>query len=200
MTEVVAHRRGRPPAAEQVDNRAVILRAALEEFAEHGYDGTSLRGIARHAQVDPALVHHYFGDKSELFSTVLGADGTVDPAFLAILDGPRETLARDYLRFVLSLYEDPAQREQMTALLRAAIGTNEMAHLARAFVSSEVNARFAAIAAGPDPALRADLVSTQLLGLFVARFVFAVEPLASASVDDLVALIAPTIERYLFGE
>ncbi|WP_344756170.1 TetR family transcriptional regulator [Gryllotalpicola koreensis] len=195
-----ARRRGRPRAGAQTDAREAILRAAGEEFAENGYDGTSLRAIARRASVDPALVHHYFEDKPALFHAVLSASGVVDSAFLAVLDGPRESLARGYLRYALTLYEQPAPREQMTALVRAAVGTTEMAHLSQIFVDGEVNARFAAIAAGPDPALRAGLVSTQLLGLFVARYVFEIEPLASASVDDLVELVAPTIERYLFGE
>ncbi len=191
---------GRPRAGEQPDQRAAILGAAMEEFGANGYDGTSIRAVARRAEVDPALVHHYFGDKTGLFAALLDAPGAVDQDFGAILDGPRAQLAERYLRYALELYEDPRQREQMTVLVRASLGSETMSHLAQAFVSGEVDARFAAIAIGPDPWLRANLVSTQLFGLFVARYVFAVEPLASASVDDLVGLIAPTIQRYLFGD
>jgi AcrR family transcriptional regulator len=41
-----------------VDTKAAILEAARGEFADNGYDATSLRGVARRAEVDPALVHH----------------------------------------------------------------------------------------------------------------------------------------------
>jgi hypothetical protein len=43
-------------------------------------------------------------------------------------------------------------------------------------------------------------VARQTLGHAIARFVIGIEPLASASPDDLVAAIAPTIQRYLTGD
>ena len=68
--------RGRRPGG--VDTRQAIVEAARVDFAEQGYDGTSLRGIARRAEVDPALVHHYFGGKPQLFAAVM--DIPADPA------------------------------------------------------------------------------------------------------------------------
>ncbi len=49
----------------------------------------------------------------------------------------------------------------------------------------------------PDAQLRATLVGSQLLGLAVMRYVGRIEPLASASIDELVAAIGPTVQRYL---
>jgi AcrR family transcriptional regulator len=200
MSEPRARRSGRPRSADGVDHRANILAVASAEFAEHGYEGVSVRGVARRAGVDPALVHHYFGDKTRLFAAALGAPDMIQEAFTQVFERPRETLAEDYLRFALEHFEDLANREQMSAVIRTALGGGPMAALTKAFVLGEVNARFAAVAAGPDPALRAELVSTQLLGLFVVRYVLATEPLASASIDDVVASVAPTIHRYQFEE
>src|SRR6202042_150198 len=56
---------GRRPG--NADTRGEIVEAAKRVFAAKGYDGASLRAVAREAQVDPALVHHYFDGKASLF-------------------------------------------------------------------------------------------------------------------------------------
>lgn len=43
-----------------------IVGAARDEFAQHGSAGTTIRAVARAADVDPALVYHYFGSKEGL--------------------------------------------------------------------------------------------------------------------------------------
>src|SRR5579859_5827900 len=53
------------------DTRADILAAAREAFIEEGYERPSLRSIARRAGVDPALVHHYFDGKPDLYAQAL---------------------------------------------------------------------------------------------------------------------------------
>ena len=56
---------GRRPG--NADTRGEIVEAAKRVFAAKGYDGASLRAVAREAGVDPALVHHYFDGKASLF-------------------------------------------------------------------------------------------------------------------------------------
>ena len=60
-----ATRPGRRPG--QGDTREVIVEAARSLFSERGYDGTTMRLVAATAQVDPALIYHYFGSKQQLF-------------------------------------------------------------------------------------------------------------------------------------
>lgn len=81
-------RRGRPPRAESADTRDRILDAAREEFSERGYDKTSVRGIAKSAGVDSALVHHYFGTKEQVF------EAAVEVAFAPVITAgaPSSTL------------------------------------------------------------------------------------------------------------
>ena len=76
--------RGRRPGAP--DTRAEILGAARSLFAARGFAGTSVRAIAAEAGVDPALVHHYFGTKDDLFVAALQLP--VDPREL-LAPGPR---------------------------------------------------------------------------------------------------------------
>ncbi len=200
MSEPTTRGRGRPRAGERPDLRSAILVAAGEDFAEHGYDGTSMRGVARRAGVDPALVHHYFGDKPGLFAAML--DTEVDPSagLEELFAGPRATFAERYLRFALEQFESPELREQMIALIRTSLASDEMSAIAQGYVTTQLDAAFERIAVGPDPAMRARLVSTQLFGLFVQRYVHRVEPLASAPIERVVALVAPTIHRYLFED
>jgi len=60
---------GRHPG--ESGTRDGILAAARASFAELGYDRATIRGIAAKAQVDPALVLHYFGSKEQLFGAAL---------------------------------------------------------------------------------------------------------------------------------
>ncbi len=55
--------------------RREILAAARELFAAHGVDGVSVRQIAAAAGVNHALVHRYFGTKSDMVAAILLAEG-----------------------------------------------------------------------------------------------------------------------------
>jgi hypothetical protein len=50
-----------------------------------------------------------------------------------------------------------------------------------------------------DAVLRVELVASHLMGLAFARYQLKIEPLASTPVDDLVAFVGPTVQRYLTG-
>src|SRR5215212_6895200 len=58
------------PAFDDLTARARIRDAALEHFAEHGFERATIRGIARAAGVSPGLVRHHFGSKEALRTTV----------------------------------------------------------------------------------------------------------------------------------
>ena len=188
---------GRRPGG--ADTRQDILDAARTEFAAHGYENTSMRAIARSAEVNSALLHHYFGTKDQLFLAAL--DFPVQPRELAaqVLDGARSGVGERLVRFALGLLENPASRERALAVLRAAATNEQTARLLRGFMVREVVGPIAAALDVPQPQLRAELVMTQIVGLIMGRYVIAVEPLASAPVEELVPLLAPTLQRYLTG-
>ncbi len=190
-------RRGRRPGAP--DTRAVILDAAREAFARQGYGGTTIRSIASAAGVDPALVHHYFGSKDELFLAAL--ELPVDPrAVLApvLAEGP-EGAAERMLRVMLQTWDDPDLQLHLVAVVRGAIDPSGRRLMAEGFIPVVLGPVGAAL--GIDhPEVRMPLLASQVLGLILLRYVLAVEPLASLSVDDLVAAYAPTLQRYLTGD
>jgi len=188
---------GRRPGNE--DTRGAILDVARRSFATRGYEATTVRGIAREAQVDPALVHHYFGGKDRIF--VAAMDFPVDPAEIvpSLLAGGEDGIGERVVRLFLSAWDSPRSREQLLGLVRSAVTNEAAADMLRGFISRELLGRIARGVQAPDPDLRATLVGSQLIGLGMARYVLRVEPLASADPEKVVALLAPTIERYLTG-
>ena len=177
-----------------------ILAAAGTAFAEHGYDRATIRGIASLASVDPALVIHYFGSKDALFAEVLQWPVRPREVFTraAATDGGRvgETVVRAFLE----AWEPPDQRVRLTAMLRSAT-TNETAmRILRELLIREVFAPMTEMLAVPDGELRATLVGSQFVGLALMRYIGGIEPLASADIDELVAAIGPTVQRYLTGD
>ena len=66
-TPLSARKKSPPP---KTDRRTAILDAAEVEFSAHGFDGVTLRTIAKRAEVDVALPHYYFGSKEKLFVAV----------------------------------------------------------------------------------------------------------------------------------
>jgi AcrR family transcriptional regulator len=190
-------RRGRRPAGE--DARGAIVAAARTEFAARGYDGTTLRGIARAAGVDPRLVHHYFEGKEDVFVAALALP--VRPADLIgrLSSGPADELGERLVRFFFGAWDHPDGREVLVGLLRSVVASQDAATMLKQFIAQNVLARIAASSRQDDPELRAALAASQMVGTALLRYVVQVEPLASADVEDLVPMLAPTIQRYLAG-
>ncbi|MDR7160264.1 TetR family transcriptional regulator [Arthrobacter sp. BE255] len=192
-------RRGRREGA--TESREHILATARRLFAEHGFDGTSLRQIAREASVDPAMIHHFFKGKDELFA--LSVALPADPA--RVLEGvdqhDPEHRAEAIVRAVLKLWESPAQHS-LVAFIRGTIGSRAKTLLLREVVTRTVISRIMAGVPGPpeEVALRGNLVATQVVGVMLVRYVVRLEPLASASPEEVVRLVAPNVQRYLTGE
>ncbi|MFY1595165.1 TetR family transcriptional regulator [Micromonospora sp. WMMD737] len=195
----MARRTGRRPG--NPDTRQAILDAARAAFAERGFDGASIRAVAAAAQVDPALVHHYFGSKDRLFLAAMHAP--VDPAELLprVLAGDRAGLGERLVRTFLGVWDSPAGTAGV-ALLRSAVSNEWTARLLREFLVTQVLRRILD-QLDVDPAelpLRGSLVASQLIGLAMMRHVVRLEPVASAAPETLVAAVGPTVQRYLTGD
>ncbi|WP_189195166.1 TetR/AcrR family transcriptional regulator [Micromonospora fulviviridis] len=194
----MARRTGRRPG--NPDTREAILTAARAAFADRGFDAASIRAIATAAGVDPALVHHYFGTKEDLFRATVAIP--VDPAELVprVLAGGRDEVGERLVRTFLAVWDSPVGTAAV-ALLRSAMSNQWTARLLREFLVTQVLRRVVE-QLDLDPAevpLRGALVATQIAGLAMMRYVIRLEPVASASPDTLAATIGPTIQRYLTG-
>jgi hypothetical protein len=70
----------------------------------------------------------------------------------------------------------------------------------RRFLATEVLARIAAELGADHAELRAALAASQVVGLAVARSAVGLEPLVAAPVEELVAWVGPTLQRYFTGQ
>ncbi|MDQ0795726.1 TetR family transcriptional regulator [Streptomyces sp. B1I3] len=193
-------RRGRPSrtaGAAGPDSRTRILEAARTEFAERGYDRTSIRGIAKAAGVDAALVHHYFGTKDEVFAAAI--EVSFEPALVIpeILGGPPDGMGERLARFFIGVWENPVSRAPLLAILRSALTHEAAAAVLRGFVLRRLLERIAAELHVPDPTFRAEVAASHMIGIAVLRYVIQAEPLASADPEKIIDMVAPTLQRYL---
>jgi AcrR family transcriptional regulator len=183
--------------------RETILAAARARFASQGYAGTTVRAVAADAGVDPALVAHYFGSKAQLFATSVSLQVAPDAVIAAIVDLPLDAVSEAILRTILSITGEPESRESWLGMIRSAAADGHGAAVLREFVAEVVLGPVAARLESDgvaDAPLRVTLVASQIVGLAFARHVIGIEPLASATDDELVAALAPTLQRYLTGD
>ncbi|QXE35349.1 TetR family transcriptional regulator [Streptomyces sp. GMY02] len=200
MTGTAPRRRGRPARKDSDTGpsaRQKILEAARTEFAARGYDKTSIRGIAKAAGVDPALVHHYFGTKDDVFEAAV--EVSFEPALVVptLLAGGPEGIGERLARYFLSVWENPATRAPLLAIIRSALTHETAAKVLRTFVLRRLLERIAEELDVPDPTFRAELAASHMIGIAFLRYVIKAEPLASADGEAIVAMVAPTIQRYL---
>jgi AcrR family transcriptional regulator len=172
--------------------RRTILDAARRAFASRGYEQTTIRAVAADAGIDASMVMRYFGSKAGLFAAAATLD--LDPPDLA--SAPARRRGEVLVGHFVSRWERNPSEDMLVFLLRTAV-TNEA-------VAEQLQATFNRMIVGPlttlgydDPERRAALIGSQLMGLGLCRYILRMEPLASLSSDEVVAGVAPTIQRYL---
>jgi len=188
--------RGRRPGPSST--REEILAAARQLFAERGYQATTMRAIAAQAGVNAALVHHYYGSKEQLLVAAMNLPLNPAEVIRELRDaGPREELGERLVRFFVRTWRDPQTGQPLQALLRASASSEAGAATLKQFVENVMLTRLASLL--DVPRLRLAAGFAQLLGFALGGLVIGIEPLASASEDELVAVFAPSIQRYLDG-
>ena len=188
-------RTGRRPGTP--DTRDTILAIARRRFAIRGYDATSLRDIAAEAQVDPALIIHYFGTKEGLFGAAAGLPDGLSGLLQDLAVLPLHDFTQALVRAYLELVDSDGSRNAILALVRSAVSNDNAAAMLREFLTAELLPVIGRLTRHPDAPLRASLVAAQLIGIATQRHVIRLEPLVRASPDEIVALVAPAIEQYL---
>nr|BBX79108.1 TetR family transcriptional regulator [Mycobacterium florentinum] len=179
---------------------ARITAAARNEFAQHGWAGTTIRAVARGADVDPALVYHYFGSKEGLLDAATNPPQkfldnvakvwttSVDQLGAALISALLDAWADDEvaptLRAILqTAAHEPATREKLRRIVEGSL--MGVSHLG-------VDER--------DRLIRSGLVSSQMLGFALMRYVWKIEPVASMTDDEVIAAVAPNLQHYVNGD
>jgi len=196
--ELERKRPGRPPGTS--DTRERILDSARNLFARNGIDKTSIRAIAKDAGVDPALVHHYFGTKTQLFAAAIHMP--IDPMDVIgpLREVPVEQLGSTLPSILLSLW-DSEMGKGFIAELRSLLAGNDVT-LIRSFLQEVITAEVGSRVDNPPGSgqIRVQFVASQLVGVVMARYILELDPFKSLPVEQIAETIAPNIQRYLTGE
>ncbi|WP_394813007.1 TetR/AcrR family transcriptional regulator [Streptomyces boetiae] len=176
------------------------MASARAEFAGSGYDRASIRAIARGADVNPALVHHYFGTKEQVFAAaVASAAAPATQGLDAEARFAAQEFGESFTRLFFGIWENPEGRAPLVAILRSAMNNDTAAAILRRFVAGELLSRVAGGLDAPDAELRAELAAAQLVGVALLRYVLRVEPLAAIPAEELVRRLAPVVQHHLTG-
>ncbi|MBV9639177.1 MAG: TetR family transcriptional regulator [Mycobacteriaceae bacterium] len=191
-------RPGRPPGPS--DARERILTSARQMFARNGIDKTSIRAVAAGAAVDPALVHHYFGTKQQLFAAAVHIP--IDP--MQVLGPLRETPIQEIgyrlPSLLLPLWDSEAGKG-FIAELRSALAGSDVS-LFRLFLQEVIAVEVGSRVDNPrgTGAIRVQFVASQLVGVVMARYILELDPFKSLPVEQIAATIAPNLQHYLTGD
>lgn len=199
-----AHRSGDDGALSPTQE--AILESARSSFLAQGFARTTIRGVARTAGVDPALVSYYFGSKGDLFGASMNLRIRASEEIAQLLTGDLRTAGPRLVRLSMTAWDDSAGGATFRALLRW-IATDDGAPEAIQDYATQQLAAPIAATLGQQTGMtaevareRATLAGSQLVGLAMVRYVFRLEPVASASIDRLVETVGPTIQHYLTGQ
>lgn len=178
--------------------KETILATALEMFADRGYDATSVRAIATQAGVDPGLIRHYFGSKEQLFTTAVVDRSELGTQITEALLGPEDSLGERLVRTYFELWESPETGPVLQTLFRSAVTSEDLVPL---FIETMVaRLRDGDIPPGTTERLdRIALIAPQILGVAVSRYVLRILAVVEFSVNELVARLAPEVQRGLTG-
>ena len=196
---------GRRPG--NVDTRGEIVEAAKRVFAAKGYDGASLRAVAREADVDPALVHHYFDGKASLFVAAMALP--FDPRAIHEHERPAAAAAPPgtsdgvvVITGFLTMWDHAeGTGSSFAACVSGMASSASVADAMREFVAERVWNNIP-INEGEDEVLarqRQALVSSQLMGLAFTRYILRVPPISTATPGEIARWAGPTLDRYMVG-
>lgn len=198
---------GRRPG--DTSTRKLILAAAVEVFAEKGYEGASLRAITSRAGVDVALVSHFFGGKQGLFEEAVMNKASSN--IRMVIDAPAGgDPAKALLELYFSMWENPDTALTIRALFRVALESDEMLTRLQGIISqnlsvglqafAEHQAEAGSTAAAQEPGqfeLNTQLLAAHLLGVGLSRYVLQVPLVAELPREQLIERLAPIVEGYL---
>lgn len=179
--------------------RAAIVDAAAALFSRRAFDAVTVREIGAAAGVNPGLIHHYFGSKEGLFTAVVQRSVQATGARERLAGLPVGELGAQLVRLAEAAWGAPEQAGWMSMMRRAVAESPERLRDIGEKVSTA--ALVSVLPAELDHReLRAQLAASQLAGLVLMRHVAGLGVFAQLDTEEVVALVGPTVQRYLTGE
>lgn len=195
---------GRPAGSRSGDTRTRgrILEAARELFASRTYAATTIRAVAAAADVNPALVHHFFGTKRDLFAATVQLPEQLTGQLPVLIaddaDGTADA-GRRIVHLYLTMWQQPETGRVLAAMVRSGMSDPEAADILKQALTETILGPLVAASGRDQPGLRITLAATHLVGLAMGRHILALQPLTDADIEHLTACVAPAIQHYLTG-
>jgi AcrR family transcriptional regulator len=179
---------------------ARIVAAARNQFAENGWAGTTIRAIARSADVDPALVYHYFGSKEGLLDAATNPPQKWLDSIAEVWTMPIQQLGKALITLLLASWADDEIGPTLRAILQTAAHEPSTREKLRRVVEGSLMGVSKLGSDEQDRLVRSGLIGSQMMGFALMRFVWKIEPVASMSNDEAIAAIAPNLQQYVNGD
>ena len=181
------------------DIKHVVLDAARGMYARQGYVKTTIKGVAAAAGVAPDLVRRYYASREELFAAAMRLPVDHATAIAQLLAPGFDGLGERLVRVTLRMLDEPETRDQIAAMVRDGAGAAKASAALREFLESVIVDRVAAALRVPDARMRVTLAISYVVGVAGSRYVLRMEPLASATEEEVVRLVAPAVQTALAG-
>ena len=179
---------------------ARIVAAARDEFAEHGWAGTTIRAVARNADVDPALVYHYFGSKEGLLDVATNPPQKWLDRVAKVWTTPVDQLGAALITMLLASWADDEIGPTLRAILQTAAHEPATREKLRRVVEGSLMGVSGLGSDERDRLVRSGLISSQMMGFALMRYVWKIEPIASMTDAEAIAAISPNLQRYVDGD
>ena len=177
-----------------------IVGAARDEFAEHGWAGTTIRAVARAADVDPALVYHYFGSKEGLLDAATNPPQKWLESVAKVWTTPVDQLGAALITLLLASWADDEVGPTLRAILQTAAHEPTTREKLRRVVEGSLMGVSQLGSDERDRLVRSGLISSQMMGFALMRYVWKIEPIASMTEDEAIAAITPNLQHYVDGD
>jgi AcrR family transcriptional regulator len=179
---------------------ARIVAAARDEFADHGWAGTTIRAVARAADVDPALVYHYFGSKEGLLDAATNPPPKWLESVAKVWTTPIDRLGAALITLLLAAWADDEVGPTLRAILQTAAHEPATREKLRRVVEGNLMGVSELGGDERDRLIRSGLISSQMMGFALMRYVWKIEPIASMTDDEVIAAITPNLQHYVSGD
>jgi AcrR family transcriptional regulator len=179
---------------------ARIAAAARDEFANHGWAGTTIRAVARAADVDPALVYHYFGSKEGLLDAATNPPPKWLESVAKVWTTPIDQLGAALITLLLASWADDEIGPTLRAILQTAAHEPSTREKLRRVVEGSLMGVSDLGRDERDRLIRSGLISSQMMGFALMRYVWKIEPVASMTDDEAIAAITPNLQHYVNGD
>lgn len=201
MMKLMAKRAITPgPRDERGVLAARILAAARDEFAQHGWAGSTIRAVARAADVDPALVYHYFGSKEGLLDAATNPPQKWLESVAKVWTTPVDQLGAALITLLLASWADGEIGPTLRAIVQTAAHEPSTREKLRRVVEGSLMGVSGLGTDERDRLVRSGLISSQMMGFALMRYVWKIEPIASMSDDEAIAAVSPNLQHYVNGD